>query len=260
MPGTPFVTVMTDIADCPPHFWIERQEQHLVCGSAKAAEQARLLGHPRATIWRTSGMILHPKFYAPVNIDRAAERRRLGLDPDLPAGLVLFGGQGSRMMLKIAQNLAAGRSKLQLIMLCGRNEELARELRGAKNRIPMCVEGFTSEIPYYMLLADFFIGKPGPGCLSEAVAMGLPVIVERNAWTMPQERYNAEWVVENRLGLAVGSFAQIAPAVEHMLNPANYRRYRAGVASQNNRAVFEAAGILNSILEEPGAQAPAHCA
>ena len=54
-----------------------------------------------------------------------------------------------------------------------------------------------------MLLSDFFIGKPGPGSVSEAVAMRLPVIVERNAWTLPQERYNAEWVLEKQLGLVV---------------------------------------------------------
>ena len=32
----------------------------------------------------------------------------------------------------------------------------------------MHVVGFTSEIPYYMVLSDFFIGKPGPGSISEA--------------------------------------------------------------------------------------------
>ena len=60
----------------------------------------------------------------------------------------------------------------------------------------MYVEGFTKEVPRYMQLADYFIGKPGPGSISEAVAMRLPVIVERNAWTLPQERYNADWVRE----------------------------------------------------------------
>src|SRR5262249_2158877 len=33
---TPLVTVLTDLADFPPHFWIERQEQFLICGTAKA--------------------------------------------------------------------------------------------------------------------------------------------------------------------------------------------------------------------------------
>ena len=29
-PGTPFVTLLTDIADYPPHFWIEPVEQHVI--------------------------------------------------------------------------------------------------------------------------------------------------------------------------------------------------------------------------------------
>src|SRR5215472_15050829 len=39
-PGTPFVTLLTDIADYPPHFWIERQDQYVICGSERAAIQA----------------------------------------------------------------------------------------------------------------------------------------------------------------------------------------------------------------------------
>ena len=39
MPQVPFVTILTDMADYPPHFWIERQEQYLICGTAKAKQQ-----------------------------------------------------------------------------------------------------------------------------------------------------------------------------------------------------------------------------
>ena len=35
-PKVPMVTILTDIADYPPHFWIERQEQYLICGSNRA--------------------------------------------------------------------------------------------------------------------------------------------------------------------------------------------------------------------------------
>ena len=45
LPGVPLVTILTDIADYPPHFWIERQEQYLICGSDRAVEQARAHGH-----------------------------------------------------------------------------------------------------------------------------------------------------------------------------------------------------------------------
>ena len=135
-----------------------------------------------------------------MTVDRAAERRRLGLDPDRPTGLVLFGGQGSKVMLEIAERLP----DTQLILICGRNQSSPDASARCPYAAPRFVEGFTSEIPYYMSLADFFIGKPGPGSISEAVAMGLPVIVERNAWTLPQERYNADWVLraERRYGAA----------------------------------------------------------
>ena len=132
-----------------------------------------------------------------------AERERLGLDPTRPTGLVLFGGQGSGVMLEIARRLA----DTQLIFICGRNEKLAERLQGAPPKAPRFIEGFTQEMPYYMSLSDFFIGKPGPGSISEAVAMKLPVIVERNAWTLPQERYNADWVREQHAGMVVESFA-----------------------------------------------------
>ena len=57
-----------------------------------------------------------------------------------------------------------------------------------------------------MALADFFIGKPGPGSISEALQFHLPVIVEANSKTLPQERYNAQWVTEKHFGVAVDSF------------------------------------------------------
>ena len=79
--------------------------------------------------------------------------------------------------------------------------------------------------------------------------MKLPVIVECNAWTLPQERYNAEWVSENGVGLVLKNFRGIADAVNRLLEPAAYQRYRAAAASQENRAVFEIPEILERILE-----------
>ena len=244
IPRTPFVTILTDIADFPPHFWIERPRQYFICGSERAVEQARELGHEAKYIFRTSGMILNPRFYEPLEIDPASERRKLGLDPERPVGLVMFGGQGSNEMLHIAQRL-----DLQLICICGKNEKLAARLRGLKRSSPMVVEGFTRQVRYYMRLADFFIGKPGPGSISEALAMKLPVIVALNAWTLPQERYNAEWIVKNQVGIVVRNFRGIAKAVAELLKPENYARFRAGAEAQNNRAVFEIPDILEKIME-----------
>jgi 1,2-diacylglycerol 3-beta-galactosyltransferase len=248
LPGVPFVTILTDLADYPPHFWMERQEQYLVCGSQRAVEQARAMGHAAERVFRTSGMILDPRFYAPAELDRAAERQRLGLLPDLPTALVLFGGHGSRVMLQIAERLDRAGLDLQLILICGHNEKLRRALLRRPRRLRWFVEGFTTEIPYYMGLSDLVIGKPGPGSISEALAMKLPVIVASNAWTMPQERYNTEWLRQQGLGLVVRSYRQVAGAVRELLEPANFARYRARAATLNNRAVFEIPDILEKIM------------
>lgn len=249
-PATRFVTVLTDLADYPPHFWIEPHGQYLICGSDRAVAQARALGICAGRIFQATGMILHPRFYQPVFCDRRTERRQRGLDPDLPTGLVLFGGQGSNAMLEIAEHLdAEGPHNLQLIFICGRNQKLAEALRGRRGRLRTFVEGFTTEVPFYMLLSDFFIGKPGPGSVSEAVAMRLPVIVERNAWTLPQERYNAEWILEKQLGLVVRGPHQIPGAIREILERGNLARYRAQAATIRNRAVYEIPGILRQIVE-----------
>ena len=248
-PGRPFVTVLTDIADYPPHFWIERQRQFLVCGSERAVEQAREHGHMDNRIFRASGMILHPRFYESPVEERVAGLARLGLRADLPTAVVLFGGYGSQAMLEIAKRLDESKLELQLIFICGRNEKLASALRVGGSRLPRFVEGFTKDVNRYMHLADFFIGKPGPGSVSEALAMKLPVIVACNAWTLPQERYNADWVLENEVGVVLRSFDEIVPAVGRMIEPANLARFRANAGGLKNQAVFEIPAMLDQILE-----------
>ena len=257
-PGRPFVTILTDIADYPPHFWIEHQQQYFICGSDRAVEQARSMGNSDDRIFRASGMILHPRFYDAPVADRVAARERLGLRPDLPTGLVLFGGHGSNVMLEIAERLDKSPLDLQLIFVCGKNEKLANALRTRKPRVPCFVEGFTTRVNEYMQLADFFIGKPGPGSVSEALAMRLPVIVECNAWTLPQERYNAEWVIDKEVGLVLRSFDKIDAAVAQLIEPAALARYRANAAALHNRAVFEIPDILEQIFERSRGAAPAN--
>jgi len=256
-PGRPFVTILTDIADFPQHFWIERQPQYLICGSDRAVAQAKSLEHSDEQIFRASGMILNPKFYEPAVGNRAAERERLGLRADLPTGLVLFGGHGSNIMLEIAERLDRSSLQLQLILICGKNEKLAAALRSGSPRLPRFVEGFTSKVNYYMQLVDFFIGKPGPGSISEALAMRLPVIVECNSWTLPQERYNCEWVLEKEVGVVLKNFKQVENAAAKMIEPSSLARYRANAEALRNRAVFEIPDMLAKILEESLSRPPA---
>jgi hypothetical protein len=254
-PGRPFVTLITDLADFPPRFWIEPlKEQYVIAGTERAAEQARRLGHDDAHIFRTSGMILRPEFYVTDNSDPIALRNELGLRPDLTAAIVLFGGHGSKVMYDITQQLDAAQLPIQLILICGRNEELAGKFNAHPWRMPVKVIGFTKEIHKLMRAADFLIGKPGPGSIAEAMVRKLPVLIECNSWTLPQERYNAEWVAEKRVGIVLHSFREVVSGVQRIVDPATLAEFRKNVAALDNRAIFEIPEILENLLRDSASQ------
>jgi UDP-N-acetylglucosamine:LPS N-acetylglucosamine transferase len=192
LPGVPFMTVLTDLADLPPRFWIEPSVRgHVVCGTERAVTQALAMGCEVSRVHRVSGMMLRPAFYALPPFDREQARREVGLSPTAATGVVMFGGQGSADMVKIAKLLP----DTPLILVCGHNQRLERQLRALPARAPRVVLGFTTDIQRWMRMGDFFIGKPGPGSLSEALQCGLPVVADaQTASTMPQERFNTEWV------------------------------------------------------------------
>jgi len=143
---------------------------------------------------------------------------------------------------------------LQLILICGRNDELAGKLRAHDWKLPVHIVGFTKEVHKLMRAADFLIGKPGPGSIAEAMVRNLPVLIECNAWTLPQERYNAEWVKEKEVGIVLDNFRTVAEGVKKIVEPTTLARLKNNVKALNNRALFEIPEILAGLMLEPGQQ------
>ncbi|MEJ5367257.1 MAG: glycosyltransferase [Bryobacteraceae bacterium] len=251
-PGAPYVTLLTDLADYPPAFWIERQPQYFICGTEKARKQALSMGHPPERVFLVSGMILHPRFYEPMELDPASERSKHGLDPSLPTGLVLFGGYGSDAMETVLDSIERAGAEVQLILIAGKNEALRARLESRRTRLPKHVLGFTTEVPYWMRISDFLVGKPGPGSISEALHCGLPVITVRNAWTLPQERYNAEWLEQQGAGIVLKSYRQTGEAVARLIGENRLEPMKAAAGRHRNRALFEIPQILEDILARHG--------
>jgi 1,2-diacylglycerol 3-beta-galactosyltransferase len=153
-------------------------------------------------------------------------------------------------MLEIVEQLNTAKLPLQLIVICGKNEKLAEALRSRKWDIPLHIVGFTKEVHRLMYAADFLIGKPGPGSVAEAMMRKLPVILECNAWTLPQERYNTQWVSEKRVGIVLPNFREVVKGVEQLLEPATLAEFRRNVAALENRAIFEVPEIFAKLLGE----------
>jgi Monogalactosyldiacylglycerol (MGDG) synthase len=244
LPGVPLMTVMTDLADLPPRFWVEPSvSSHLVCGTQRAVEQARANGCDPARVHRVSGMILRPGFYDPLPFDRDAARVSVGLDTHCSTGVVMFGGHGSAEMLQVAKRLP----HVPLILLCGHNQRLAERLRQLPAQAPRVVVGFSEDIPRWMRMGDFFIGKPGPGSISEALQCGLPVILTRNRKTMPQERFNTDWVQELGVGVVIKGYGELSSAVSRLQAQRGDFQQRVGLL--NNSAVREVTALMAELLD-----------
>ena len=141
LPGAAYVTVLTDMADHPPAFWIEPdQPQQLVCGTSYAAQQALSAGCSAERVHQTSGMILSPRFYEVSDSDRLAQRLKHGLSDHHAVGLVMFGAYGSKVMKHIAARLV----DMPLILICGKNAALAKSLRAMPTQAPHVVVAATA--------------------------------------------------------------------------------------------------------------------
>lgn len=253
-PGTPYITVMTDFADSPPDFWMDREiDSVLVCGTEKAVEQAQQLGIAKRRVAVTSGLVVHPDFCGVdrCKADKRERRSRLNLNPDLPTGVVMFGGNGSATMQAIAHRLERLEDRLQLIFLCGNNDALAASLRQYEGAQKRCVVEFTDSVHDYLSASDFFIGKPGNVSISEAIATSIPIITERNRLTMVQEKDCANWIEAQGYGIVLSSFKAVDKAVENMLEPDTYSRYQQAIKEHQNRAVYEVVALMQQVLE-PG--------
>lgn len=251
-PGVPFAVLLTDYADFGPHFWVESGVDHVIAGSTRAVEQAIATGVPRDRITLTSGMVLHPRFYPRRDdVARQVFREELGIPRDAFVVLLLFGGKGSAEMRPLAARLLETSPAWHVVAVCGDNPALFDAMAAlvASHPARMHRVGFTREVASYMAAADVLATKPGPGCLAEAFHQRVPVVVTRNARTIPQERFNARMVEELALGLVVGDWREIPAAVSRLANDAGLRAHvRRGLeALPENVAVEEALAVFERL-------------
>ena len=248
-PETPMVTILTDFADCPPHFWIERQSQYLVCGTETAASQAIAMRHDPARVFRTSGMIVRPEFYQPMELkQREAERARLGLDPELPTGIVMFGSYGSSQMESIARRIETAQLKTQLIFICGHNDKLRETHRKHEAALSVSLRRFHPGDSVLHAPRRFFHWQAGSG------------EHYRSARYAPSRNRGTQRMDDGARALQYGldraasawSSAAVVPsdrrAVSTMLDREQFLRLRANVNAIDNRAVFEIPEILEDII------------
>jgi 1,2-diacylglycerol 3-beta-galactosyltransferase len=144
---------------------------------------------------------------------------KLGLKPDLPALLLVGGGEGMGKVFPIARAIAEARLPAQLLVIAGRNGSLRRRLERVTWEIPTTVFGFVDNMPELTATSDVIITKAGPATISEAIACGLPIII---SGAIPyQEDLNIAYVVENGVGQFAEKPREVVNLLQEWLQPRN---------------------------------------
>ena len=111
--------------------------------------------------------------------DKAACRQAAGLSQDLPVVLLMGGGLGLGRIVAALEQLEKLEPRLQLLVAAGRNHELKAQAERFGGNSHHCVHvyGFTDKVCQLMGASDILVTKPGALTLTEAMAMGLPMVL-----------------------------------------------------------------------------------
>ncbi|KAG2497185.1 hypothetical protein HYH03_004774 [Edaphochlamys debaryana] len=216
MPPTNFATVVTDFTTCHNTWFCPGATRVFVPTSYCRDLAVQNDMHPEQVVLH--GLPIRPVFTRRLP-PRPKLRRALGMDTELPAVLLVGGGEGMGALEETVSQLDAKLGdKAQVVVICGRNQKLQKRLRArpqGPGHLKLVVTGFVDNIHEWMGACDAIITKAGPGTIAEALICGLPILLNGNVPC--QEEGNIPYVVDNRVGAFETRPAVIASIIRSWL-------------------------------------------
>jgi processive 1,2-diacylglycerol beta-glucosyltransferase len=176
--------------------WLSRNYEHYFVALDETRAYLQTLDFPPEKI-SVCGIPIDPVF-GEIKA-KAAMRKKCGLDENVPVLILSLGGFGVERIDMLLDALRSIRQPVQILAMCGRNEELKKRLEsatpaesGGAQIIPI---GYTKEMNEYMSAADLIVGKPGGLTTCEAFAKGLGFVIVN---PIPgQEERSSDHLLEN---------------------------------------------------------------
>jgi processive 1,2-diacylglycerol beta-glucosyltransferase len=239
------VTVTTDFMT--HRLWVQEPCEHYFVATAESAVYLHSWGvHPERI--SVTGIPIHPVFCR--RKGRSECIRSRGLSGDRPIILLLSGGFGVGPIEQIFQAVLTVACPIEVVVVCGRNEELHRKLSllPAPPRHRVVVFGYTADIDELMAVADVVISKPGGLTSAEVLARGSVLAIVN---PIPgQESRNSDYLLENGAAIKIGPVATLPFKVETLLNdPRRLARLKTNARRLGRpRAAFAAAGKVLALV------------
>lgn len=209
----PFMTVVTDLVSTHA-FWYEPRAELCLVPTEPAYQRGLECGLKPEQL-RITGLPVHHRF-AEALTDKKSAREALGWHPDLPAVLIVGGGEGMGPLYKTARAINKRELNCQLAIIAGNNKSLKAKLEETDWNQQTHIYGFVKDMPRLMAAADILVTKAGPATISEACIAGLPMILYD---AIPgQETGNVEYVTNNQAGVFAHGSRAVGEAVETWLS------------------------------------------
>lgn len=169
-----------------------------------------------------TGFPLRPDFFMPK--DKQAIKDEFNLPHDKPVVMLLMGGAGSDASYHYAKQIAKMDTRLHLLVCLGRNEQLVKKISKLKTTdgVSISTVGYTPRISDFMAVADVLITKPGPGSISEAIYMNLPMLLDLTSRPIRWERMNISFVEKWQFGDVVRTYKDLPAQLSRYLNDKAY--------------------------------------
>lgn len=245
-PAVKCITIPVNFEEVRSRYWFTPTvEQYYLNATDTLHQQAAKAGISEQYRFRISGMPVEESAYELPPADRAAQLRSIGLNPDWPVGFLSFGGQGTRNVLHIARALAKKHTRLNLIVMCGKNKKLFRQINALKLPFPTAVYSYLPQAPLQFLhLSDFAIGKPGAMTITESLITHTPLIAQKSRGMSYVQKGNEEWLTQTGTGIVAKTPESIAAAVSEIVNNPEYKER---MADHHHKAIFQIAALIEKI-------------
>jgi 1,2-diacylglycerol 3-beta-galactosyltransferase len=244
----PVITVVTDLVSTP-RYWYDRRVDFTFLPTQAAYDRGLKRGMLPEKM-KVVGLPVHPRFSQLRNKDEV--RREHGWDQELPAILLVAGGDGVGVLQETALAIDALDTPCQLVIITGKNAALKARLEAMNWKHPAHIYGFVKDMPDKMTASDILVTKAGPATISEAFITGLPVILSGR---IPgQEDGNVWHVVDNDAGVFANTPAKVAQTVYDWLSadPSILEERKANARKlANPNAVWEIADAIWDYADYP---------
>ncbi|GAB1420709.1 glycosyltransferase [Anaerolineales bacterium] len=209
------LTVVTDLISTH-YLWYDKRTDVTMVPTEIAYDRGIEAGLDADQLLLT-GLPVNPSFLDAIeDVDKSTIRADLKWDPNLPAILMVAGGDGMGTIYETARAVDARKLKCQLIIIAGKNDKLKEKLESASWNQPTLIYPFIRNMPQLMLAADILVTKAGPATICEAMIAGLPIIISD---LIPgQEEGNVDFVIQNEAGVFAPKPRLVADALEEWLS------------------------------------------